>query len=183
MEQHLQAASLTLSQRYRTFSWSNSRWREVSGSKEHKAKSDKWLQDASDLRANLLSTPTPKVADTQAFGIHINHRLQHALAVQQHFTKPCRHKLRRKRKIRHQKALQEVCNCTAPKRLWHIVMLSSAASAEAWLRPRPLHCDVISAPLADSVKWRSSTPACCAVHATKPWLARQSLASCWPCKS
>ena len=88
MEQHLQAASLTLSQRYRTFSWSNSRWREVSGSKEHKAKSDKWLQDASDLRANLLSTPTPKVADTQAFGIHINHRLQHALAVQLHQAVP-----------------------------------------------------------------------------------------------
>ena len=39
----------------------------VSGSKEHKAKSDKWLQDAPALRANLLSTPTPKVAGTQAY--------------------------------------------------------------------------------------------------------------------
>ena len=110
MEQHLQAASPTLSQRYRTFSWSSSRWHEVSGSKEHKAKSDKWLQDAPAIRANLLSTPTPKVADTHAFGSHIHHRLQHALAVQQHFTKPCHRKLRRKRKIRQQKALQEVCN-------------------------------------------------------------------------
>ena len=110
LEQDLQAISPTLSQRYRSFSWSNKRWHEVSGTNEHNAKRRKWLQDAPALNANLLSTPTAKVAGTQAFGIHIKHRLQHALAVQHHFSKARHRKLRRKLKIRRQKALQEVCN-------------------------------------------------------------------------
>ena len=62
LEQDLQAVSPTLSQRYRSFSWSNKRWHEVSGTNEHNAKSRKWLQDAPALHANLLSTPTAKVA-------------------------------------------------------------------------------------------------------------------------
>ena len=39
LEQDLQADSPTPSQRYRSFSWSNKRWHEVSGTSEHNAKS------------------------------------------------------------------------------------------------------------------------------------------------
>ena len=115
------------------------RWHEVSRSKEHKAKSDNWLQDAPALRANLLSTPTPKVADTQAFGNHINHRLQHALSVQQHFTKPCQCKLRRKRKVRQQKALQEVCNTISLHSSKTVVAYGDAkfSSSSRGLAPTP----------------------------------------------
>ena len=139
LEQDLQADSPIPSQRYPRFSWSNKRWHEVSGTNEHNAKSRKWLQDAPALHANLLSTPTAKVADTEAFGQHIRHRLQHAVAVQRHFSKPCHRKLRRKRKIRRQKALQEVCNTISLHRSKRVVAFGDAkfSSSSKGLAPTP----------------------------------------------
>ncbi|KAL3142401.1 hypothetical protein ABBQ38_002736 [Trebouxia sp. C0009 RCD-2024] len=109
-QQHLQDPQPHSLDKYFSLSWSNKRWHEVSGSNESKAKSKHWLQEAPAVQAALLSTPSPKTASTQAFGQHIQHRLQHADAVLSHFLRPRHCKLRRKRKMRYQKALQEVCS-------------------------------------------------------------------------
>ena len=108
-EQHLQDTSPPATSKYLSFSWSNKRWHEVSGTNEHKAKSAKWLQDAPAVEKALLETPSAKTANIQAFEQHIKHRLQHADAVLSHFSKPCHRKMKRKKKIRRQKALHEVC--------------------------------------------------------------------------
>lgn len=80
-KQQLQAAHPTNSQRYHSFCWTSLRWHAVSGSKEHKAKSHKWLRHAATVRGNLLSTPAPQVANLQDFGTNTRHQLQHAYAV------------------------------------------------------------------------------------------------------
>lgn len=67
-------------------------------------------QDAPAVCANLLNTPTPGVANLQACGKHVCHRLQPANAAQQHFFQSHHRKLRMERKIRHHNALQDVCN-------------------------------------------------------------------------
>ncbi|KAL3133951.1 hypothetical protein ABBQ32_008398 [Trebouxia sp. C0010 RCD-2024] len=101
-QQHLQDPQPAPLDKYFSLSWSNKRWHDVSGNNESKAKSKHWLQEAPAVQAALLSTPSPKTTSVQAFGQHIQHRLQHANAVLSHLLTPRHRKLRRKRKMRYQ---------------------------------------------------------------------------------
>lgn len=102
--------------RCHSISRSGSRWHEISGSNEHKDKSDKWLQDAPTVHGNLPSAPTPKVANLQASGTHTRRQmLKHAYAKQQHFLKPCHRKLQRKGKIRQ---ARKHCRLSATPSAW-----------------------------------------------------------------
>ncbi|KAL3143371.1 hypothetical protein ABBQ38_002201 [Trebouxia sp. C0009 RCD-2024] len=176
-QQHLQDPQPHSLDKYFSLSWSNKRWHEVSGSNESKAKSKHWLQEAPAVQAALLSTPSPKTASTQAFGQHIQHRLQHADAVLSHFLRPRHRKLRRKRKMRYQKALQEVCSTISQGNRNTIVGYGDArfhSSRRAWLPPQQQLYGATLAPQPEYAMWTSSVPACCAVHATDPWLACHS---------
>ena len=51
-------------------------WQEESSIKHAKLRRQLWLQNESELQANLHEIPTAKVASTAAFGIHIAHSLQ-----------------------------------------------------------------------------------------------------------
>ena len=66
--QYLQDRKPPPMSKYSSLSWSAAWWHEVSGSNERKAKTAKWLQDDPAVQAALLSTPSPKTANTQAFG-------------------------------------------------------------------------------------------------------------------
>ena len=107
---HLGDTHLDQTTKYRTFSWSAKRWHEESGSNERKQKAKTWLEEEPLLHQAMLNTPTPKVATVQLYTAHILHRLQHAEAVGDFYSKPKHRKLRRKAKIRRQKALQKACN-------------------------------------------------------------------------
>lgn len=172
-EQHLQSAHPTKSDKYCSLSWSNKRWHEVSGSKEHSAKSTYWLQANPVLHNALLQTPTAKVASERAFCAHIAHRMQHAAAVAQHFSQPCHRKLRRKRKIRQQAALQQACNTISERKRTTVVAYGDAkfASSSKGLAPTPTSslrrqlartCKVC-----DVDEFRTSQ-LCCACHRVMP---------------
>ena len=107
---HLGDAQLSHSHKYKICSWSAKRWHEESGSNERKQKAKAWLEEEPVLHNAMLQTPTPKTASVQLYTLHITHRLQHTDAVVDFYSKPKHRKLRRKAKIRRQKALQKVCN-------------------------------------------------------------------------
>lgn len=141
-EQHLQEAHPADHNKYRSISWSKQRWYEVSGINEHIAKSNYWLKETDEsrrLHQALLQTPTAKVANEQAFCEHITHRMQHAASATRYFRQPCHRKLRRKRKIRRQAALQQACNTISCYRHSTIVAYGDAkfASSSKGLAPTP----------------------------------------------
>lgn len=168
-QQHLQDPQPDPLDKYFSLSWSNKRWHDVSGSNESKAKSKHWLQEAPAVQAALLSTPSPKTSTIQAFGQHIQHRLQHANAVLSHFLTPCHRKLRRKRKMRYQKALQEVCSTISQGNRNTIVGYGDARfhSSSRGLAPTPTtalrrHLGTICR-VCDVDEFRTSM-LCCACH-------------------
>ena len=131
------------------------------------------MQDAPTVHQALLATPTPKVATVEAFGTHISYKSQHAKVVADHFGKPCYRKMRRKRKIRRQAALQKACNVICQKKHTSIVAYGDAkfASASKGLAPTPTTairrqlgktCKVV-----DVDEFRTSM-LCCACHRAMP---------------
>ncbi|KAL3143517.1 hypothetical protein ABBQ38_002321 [Trebouxia sp. C0009 RCD-2024] len=96
--------------KHQVLSWSRSRWQEASGIKHAKLMRELWLHDDPILQEDLLTTPTPKVSSTAAFGRHIHHRLTHLPAAVSHFGARKYRQLRWSRYMQKQRAMASMCN-------------------------------------------------------------------------
>ena len=145
----------------------------------------------------MLNTPTPKVATVQLYTTHITHRLQHADAVADFYSKPKHRKLRRKAKIRRQKALQKFCNRISLGSHKTVVAYGDANfSCSQWRQLPPPAFDASCKTGARCAMWTSYGQACYAVLVTSRCLAclwspryqteavpTRNKASCQPCDS
>ncbi|KAL3147188.1 hypothetical protein ABBQ32_002690 [Trebouxia sp. C0010 RCD-2024] len=95
--------------KYKSLSWSCSRWQEASGIKYRTLKTRLWISRKPDLDAALLATPTAKVASSAQFLNHIRHRMQHTAAVQTHFGDRRHRQLRWRSFIKRQQAYSAIC--------------------------------------------------------------------------
>ena len=172
-KQHIQDRHLISQNKYQGISWSHNRWHEESGTREHNAKVDKWLRDAPTVHQVLLATPTAKVATVEAFGSHVSYMSQHAKLVTDHFGEPCHRKMRRKRKIRRQAALQKACNHISQGKGTTIVAYGDAkfSCASKGLAPTPTTAIRRqlgrSCRVCDVDEFRTSM-LCCACHRAMP---------------
>jgi len=111
---HSQQADQTLSSqhpvKYETVHWTTGRWKEASGANYGQAKVDKWLRQSRGVRRTVNSTPSAKVASSQALRQHIIHNLQHHSTLSQHFCARRYKTLRWCTYICRQRAMANMCS-------------------------------------------------------------------------
>lgn len=149
--------------RYETCTWSYPQWKQQSGQKHRTDKTAEWMGADPAVQQALDQTPTAKVADTAAYELHIQHRLQHLPMVVAHFSAKKYRELRWLTYRKRQSALARLCN-TITANSSHTVVgygdgrFSSKGPTQAVRRRLRTMCRVY-----DVDEFRTSM-LCCACH-------------------